>query len=1403
MKKIISVLLAIIMIFGTIFCVDFSAFAREIIEQGEIKLDESVSVDLSDRETALYTFKAPETRYYEFNASSYFTVNTIVTDENGEETGKGSFGKYYAKLTAGKTYFAKVFFPFSDAYATIKLSVKNHEHSGSKNTVAPTCKADGSFSESCSYCGYYKREILPAGDEHHVFEYGKCRLCGAADTDFQNKIVPLSQDVTVNEEITYRAEIKYFSFTPSADGIYAIKTKGDYSGHVNIYDEEWKFIKSGTRNIFYTLESGKTYYISYFYQYYNIGTNTLKGEFSITASLHEHNYTTEVLKKATCISEGKQRIMCSECPESYDEVIPINSDEHIFTDGVCQRCGYTVPDYKAPSVTLEDKVESDLISENASTVYYYYTAEESGYYYLKFRHDIRVNYYYSLYDSDGNYIIEEAGPPTTSPTKLELEGGKTYTLELKGQNKDGNTKVWVTISKHEHTLSSYVKTAPTCVSDGERRTYCTSGCGYDITETIPATGVHTFANGKCKYCDAVDETYVKTVTTLVQDEEVPFEPSVSGEEGYYEFTPSASGNYCFTVVKSATGSGLNSPTVLLYNEFSETVKPFYSNTKSYYAYDTRYYYLEGGKKYSITVKTNNVLSFVLSMGAHEHNYRTNGYTPRCNEYVTVTYTCSCNDKYQIFYEPTGEHDFVETVYAPTCVDSGYSEMKCKTCGISYIYNYTPSDPEAHMFKNGICKECGAYEHEEDKPLLKTNSVNSFTMQSEDDEIEARFIPSETDYYYFRSVGSYDVYAEIYDMDYNLIAEGDDVGSSYNFHFAALLQENKEYIICMGNFEDFEEDITSGSFTFTVICGKHTHSYSSEVVAPTETTKGFTYYECVCGDNYVDNVKEPLGQSQETTCQHNYVKYRTYAPNCVDEGYTLYYCTKCYDTYESDITQATGVHQYIGNYCDYCGTRKPRNETGETYLLTLDTPTDVAITSIDEKIYLTFNPEESSTYLFNTKGIYNIYCVLYDENGKELCIDSENSGADKNAQIAYDMTAGCEYKFELQLNQGKNAEFEAVISKHTHDFADYIVPATCGEDGIGIHTCKTCFYSYQDVVQEATQDHDLDEKGVCKNCGYSDVIANAIKITDFNSVTVPEFEDYVIYSFNAPHNGTITIEGHSNGITMGVLLDNNLEEILMDIESSGEGMNFKISTEVKCGENYYLVVNGLTRKYEISFDFNANHSFELINKIMPTCTEQGLSIYKCSECGELKYDYTDTIDHEYSEQIVTPTCTKKGYTIHICDICGKQYKDSEVAALSHKSDKGTVTKKATYTATGIKTYKCTLCGKVLKTETIPKLEKKANTLKASGKTATVKYSAVKKKNQTVTQSKAFTISNAKGKVTYSKSSGNKKITVSSAGKITVKKGLKKGTYKVKVKVKAAGNDTYKAATKTVTVTIKVK
>ena len=90
-------------------------------------------------------------------------------------------------------------------------------------------------------------------------------------------------------------------------------------------------------------------------------------------------------------------------------------------------------------------------------------------------------------------------------------------------------------------------------------------------------------------------------------------------------------------------------------------------------------------------------------------------------------------------------------------------------------------------------------------------------------------------------------------------------------------------------------------------------------------------------------------------------------------------------------------------------------------------------------------------------------------------------------------------------------------------------------------------------------------------------------------------------------------------------------------------------------------------------------------------------------------------------------------------------------------------------------------------------------RASAKTIKAKA----KKKTTFTAKKAFKVSDNKGEVTYEKVSGNKKIKVSSTGKVTVNKGLKKGkTYKVKVKITDNDSDEYFATSKTVTLKVKV-
>ena len=106
----------------------------------------------------------------------------------------------------------------------------------------------------------------------------------------------------------------------------------------------------------------------------------------------------------------------------------------------------------------------------------------------------------------------------------------------------------------------------------------------------------------------------------------------------------------------------------------------------------------------------------------------------------------------------------------------------------------------------------------------------------------------------------------------------------------------------------------------------------------------------------------------------------------------------------------------------------------------------------------------------------------------------------------------------------------------------------------------------------------------------------------------------------------------------------------------------------------------------------------------------------------------------------------------------------------------------------------------KTVTI-KVTKPAPTIKVKTTSVTVKYANLKKKAQTVALGASV---NSKGTLTYQKVSGSSAVTVNAkTGVLSVRKGTKKGTYKVTVKVQAAAKGKYNAGTKNVTVTISVK
>jgi len=186
----------------------------------------------------------------------------------------------------------------------------------------------------------------------------------------------------------------------------------------------------------------------------------------------------------------------------------------------------------------------------------------------------------------------------------------------------------------------------------------------------------------------------------------------------------------------------------------------------------------------------------------------------------------------------------------------------------------------------------------------------------------------------------------------------------------------------------------------------------------------------------------------------------------------------------------------------------------------------------------------------------------------------------------------------------------------------------------------------------------------------------------------------------------------------------------------------------------------------NFTGTKNVTFKIGKRSIAKATIKGLSTYT------------------YSGQAITP---RIGVTVDGCyPLEGADY------TVSFKNNRNAG--KATVTITGKGGY----TGTKTVYFTINKAE---NSLRGYYGTKDVSAKKVKKKAQVCGKVKA---TKANGKVTFTKKSGASCLKVNKkTGKITVKKGTKKGGYKIKVVVKAAGDNNHKAKSKLLSLKVHVR
>lgn len=243
----------------------------------------------------------------------------------------------------------------------------------------------------------------------------------------------------------------------------------------------------------------------------------------------------------------------------------------------------------------------------------------------------------------------------------------------------------------------------------------------------------------------------------------------------------------------------------------------------------------------------------------------------------------------------------------------------------------------------------------------------------------------------------------------------------------------------------------------------------------------------------------------------------------------------------------------------------------------------------------------------------------------------------------------------------------------------------------------------------------------------------------------------------------------------------------------------------------------------------------VTVVKAKCGSKGYTSSVCKRCGEdLDKNGTTTgaliwdevppvvgygVECQYEWTVLTPaTATTEGTQALVCKVCGdikpgsetvipidadaaKEKEIEESAKPAVEAASAIIADAKNYTDASIKAINDaqTALNQAIASGSAADVKKAANALQAAVNTAekkaestlTAKGKTVKaksKKKTTFTAKKAFNVKNAAGKVTYKKTKGNSKVKVASNGKVTVKKGLKKGKYVVKVTVTDAGNGT---------------